>query len=40
MSDPQVQVLNRDAVRSGIRQVARDAGLLDRLRNLFDGGGR
>jgi hypothetical protein len=40
MSDPQVQVLNRDAVRSGIRQAARDAGLLDRLRNLFDGGGR
>jgi len=39
MGNPQVSILNKDAVRSGVQQIARDAGLLNRLRNLFDGGG-
>lgn len=39
MRDPKVDLLNRDAVRSSIRGIARDAGLLDRLRDMFNPGG-
>jgi hypothetical protein len=37
MSDPEVEIVNREAVRSGIRGLAKEAGLRG-LRNLFDGG--
>jgi len=39
MSDPQVNLLNRDAVRSSVREIAKDAGMLNRLQNLFNSGG-
>jgi hypothetical protein len=40
MRDPSVDILNKDAITSRIRSLAKDEGL-DRLRNLFggDGGG-
>jgi len=34
--EPTVNLLNRDAVRSSLRDLARDAGLLNRMRDLFN----
>jgi hypothetical protein len=37
MREPTVQVLNRDAIKSRIESLAKDAGL-NLLRDLFGGG--
>ncbi len=38
MQDPSVQVVDKDAVKSALREMAKQEGL-NRIRNLFDGGG-
>jgi hypothetical protein len=38
MSDPTVEVIDKDAVKSELQKLAKQEGLT-RLRNLFDGGG-
>lgn len=38
MSDPTVEVLDKEDIRSRLQDMAKEEGL-NRIRNLFDGGG-